>query len=70
MTPHLLCCQGFAVINYSFTLDALDLQHPRLLQGQGTLRSKLAHMQFLVLIDPYGTKGQYDNLGTFVKKTQ
>jgi hypothetical protein len=23
--PHLLCCQGFAVIYYSFTLDASDL---------------------------------------------
>jgi hypothetical protein len=23
-----LRCQGFAVIHYSFTLDALDLQHP------------------------------------------
>ena len=25
-------CQGFAVDYYSFTLDALDLRHPRLLQ--------------------------------------
>ncbi len=25
-------CQGFAVAYYSFTLDAVDLQHPRLLQ--------------------------------------
>jgi hypothetical protein len=32
MAPHLLCCQGFAVNYYSFTLDAWDLQHPRLLQ--------------------------------------
>jgi hypothetical protein len=24
--------QGFAVCDYSFTLDAVDLQHPRLLQ--------------------------------------
>ena len=30
--PHLLCCQGFAVSYYSFTLDASDLRHPRLLQ--------------------------------------
>ncbi len=30
--PHLLRCQGFAVKYYSFTLDALVLQHPRLLQ--------------------------------------
>jgi hypothetical protein len=29
---HLLCCQGFAVDYYGFTLDALHLQHPRLLQ--------------------------------------
>ena len=35
MMLHLLCCQGFAVGYYSFTLDALDLQHPRLLQHQG-----------------------------------
>jgi hypothetical protein len=32
MTPHLLRYQGFAVAYYSFTLDALDLRHPRLLQ--------------------------------------
>ena len=31
-TPHLLCCQGFAVNYYGFTLDASDLQHSRLLQ--------------------------------------
>ncbi len=30
--PHLLRCQGFAVKYYSFTLGALDLGHPRLLQ--------------------------------------
>ena len=30
--PHLPCCQGFAVCYYGFILDALDLQHPRLLQ--------------------------------------
>ncbi len=30
--PHLSRCQGFAVKYYSFTLDALDLRHPRLLQ--------------------------------------
>jgi hypothetical protein len=30
--PHLLCCQGFAACDYSFTLDASDLHHPRLLQ--------------------------------------
>jgi hypothetical protein len=29
---HLLCCQGFAVAYYSFTLDAVDLHYPRLLQ--------------------------------------
>jgi hypothetical protein len=29
---HLLCCQGFAVNQYSFTLSASDLQHPQLLQ--------------------------------------
>ena len=29
---HLLRCQGFAVDYYSFTLDALNLQHSRLLQ--------------------------------------
>jgi hypothetical protein len=32
MTPHLQRCQGFAVAYYGFTLDALDLRHPRLLQ--------------------------------------
>jgi len=26
------CCKGFAVEYYSFTLYALDLEHPRLLQ--------------------------------------
>jgi hypothetical protein len=43
MMPHLpagagsddLRCQGFAVTHYSITLDALDLQHPQLLQRQG-----------------------------------
>ena len=30
--PHLLRYQGFAVNYYSFTLDALDLRHPQLLQ--------------------------------------
>ena len=30
--PHLLCCQGFAVNYYDFTLDAADLGHSRLLQ--------------------------------------
>jgi len=30
MTTHLLCCQGFAVAYYGFTLDALNLGHPRL----------------------------------------
>ena len=35
MIPHLLCCQGLAVVYYSFTLDALDLQHPRLLVAVG-----------------------------------
>jgi hypothetical protein len=29
--------QGFAVGYYSFTRDAVDLQHPRLLQRQGDL---------------------------------
>jgi hypothetical protein len=32
MAPHLQRCQGLAVNYYSYTLDALDLQHPRLLQ--------------------------------------
>jgi hypothetical protein len=32
MIPHLLCCQGFAVEEYSFTLDASNLRHPLLLQ--------------------------------------
>jgi len=32
MMPHLLRCQGFGVDYYSLNLDALDLQHPRLLQ--------------------------------------
>ena len=35
MMPHLLRCQGFAVGYYSFTLGALDLQHPRLLHHWG-----------------------------------
>ena len=30
MIPRLLRCQGFAVVHYSFTLDALDPGHPRL----------------------------------------
>ena len=30
MIPHLLCCQGLAVVYYGFALDALDLGHPRL----------------------------------------
>ena len=30
--PHLRRCQGLAVEYYSFTLAALDLRHPRLLQ--------------------------------------
>jgi hypothetical protein len=29
MTPHLLCCQGFAANDYGFTFDAEDLKHPR-----------------------------------------
>jgi len=32
MIPHLLRCQGFGVNYYSLTIDALHLQHPRLLQ--------------------------------------
>jgi hypothetical protein len=31
-TPHLSCCQRFAVNYYDFTFGALDLQHLRLLQ--------------------------------------
>jgi hypothetical protein len=30
MIRHLLCCQGLAVANYGFALDAADLTHPRL----------------------------------------
>ena len=30
MIPHLLCYQGFAVENYDFTLDAVDMEHPQL----------------------------------------
>jgi len=30
MIPHLLCYQGFEVYEYDFTLDALNLGHPRL----------------------------------------
>ena len=33
--PHFLCCQGFAVGNYGFTLDASDLGHPRLSLNEG-----------------------------------
>jgi hypothetical protein len=32
MIQHLLRCQGIGVNDYSLTLDALHLQHPRLLQ--------------------------------------
>jgi len=32
MILHLLRCQGIGVNDYSLTLDALHLQHPRLLQ--------------------------------------
>jgi hypothetical protein len=32
MIQHLLRCQGIGVKDYSLTLDALHLQHPRLLQ--------------------------------------
>jgi hypothetical protein len=38
MIPHFLRCQGFAVAYYGFTLDALDLQHPRLLEKKGCFR--------------------------------
>ena len=27
---HLLCCQGFAVVHYGFTLGRLEYEHPRL----------------------------------------
>jgi hypothetical protein len=30
--------RGFTVCDYSFTLDALDLQHPRILQRVNTFR--------------------------------
>ena len=33
--PHLPRCQGFAVGDYGFTLDVLDLGHPRLSLNQG-----------------------------------
>jgi hypothetical protein len=32
MAPQLICCKGFAVKYYNFTLYASDLQHLRLLQ--------------------------------------
>ena len=35
MIPHLRRCQGFAVEDYGFTLDALDLGHPQLSLNQG-----------------------------------
>ena len=35
MLPHLLCCQGFAVAYYGFTLDALELGHPQLSLNEG-----------------------------------
>ena len=35
MIQHLLRCQGIGVNDYSLTLDALHLQHLRLLQRQG-----------------------------------
>jgi len=33
--PHLRRCQGFAVVHYSVTLDALYLGHPRLSLNRG-----------------------------------
>jgi hypothetical protein len=39
MIPHLLRCQGFAVAYYSFTLDALDLEHPQLSLNSGIGRT-------------------------------
>ena len=48
--PHLLCCQGFAVVYYSFTLGAADLpdsgiyeRHPQLLQRQGRDKKGALH---------------------------
>jgi hypothetical protein len=35
MIPHLLRCQGFAVVHYGFTLSALNLEYPRLPFNQG-----------------------------------
>jgi hypothetical protein len=35
--PHLLRYQGFAVVHYSFTLDALYLGHPRLSLNRGVI---------------------------------
>ena len=40
MIPHLLRYQGFAVDDYGFTLDALNLGHPQLSIHQGN--NKLA----------------------------
>ena len=37
MAPHLHRCQGLAVNYYSCTLSASDMQHPRLLQHQGSI---------------------------------
>jgi hypothetical protein len=35
MIPHLQRCQGLAVGDYGFTLDALDLGHPQLSLNYG-----------------------------------
>jgi hypothetical protein len=51
MTPHLRRCQGFAVVHYGFTLDALNLGHPRLSLNQGVT---ILSLSFL-------SKGQHAN---------
>jgi len=49
MIPHLRRYQEFAVYEYGFTLDALDMRHPRL--------SFIKDYSFLLKIDDYYIKG-------------
>ena len=41
MIPHLQRCQRFAVDDYGFTLDALDLGHPQLSLKWDTIAIKV-----------------------------
>ncbi len=37
ISPHLLCCSGFAVMDHSFIPCALHLRQPRLVNSSGKL---------------------------------